>query len=144
MKDQFLSGQRCGEVMDSKYFKVIILAAILDGEIQSEEIEMINHIRNTHPLMKDIPEKKARSAIDDIYSKLSAGMETKHILEQLHHEFSEEERHSAYALAKEICASDFKLVSAEMRFLTEIEEIWNIPEEIKTVIQKSISLRYLI
>ena len=130
--------------MDLKYFKVIILAAVLDGEIQSEELKMVNHIKNTHPLMKDISEEEARSAVDDIYKKLSAGMETKHILEQLRHEFSQEESHSAYALAKEICASDFKLVSAEIKFLMEIEEIWNIPEDIKVVVQKSISLRYLI
>jgi len=130
--------------MDLKYFKVIILAAVLDGEIQSEELEMINYIKNTHPFMKDISEEEARFAMDDIYNKLSAGMETKHILEQLHREFSEEESYSAYALAKEICASDFKLVSAEMKFLAEIEEIWNIPEDIQIVVQKSISLRYLI
>ena len=30
--------------MDLKYFKVIILAAVLDGEIQPEELEMINYI----------------------------------------------------------------------------------------------------
>ena len=130
--------------MDLKYFKVIILAAVSDGEIQSEELEMINQIKNTHPLIKNIPEEDARSAMADIYNKVSAGMETKHILEQLYREFTEEEGHAAYAMAKEVCAADFQILPAEREFLTLIEEIWNIPENIKSAVQTSISLRYKI
>ena len=130
--------------MDVKYLKIIILAAVSDGEIQKEELDYINFIKKSHPHLKEIDDSLAQEVLADIYNKISAGMETKHILEQLRGEFSDEECHSAYALAKEICASDFKNLPAETEFLNLMEELWEIPDKIKYIVNESISLRYSI
>jgi uncharacterized membrane protein YebE (DUF533 family) len=130
--------------MEAKFLKIVLLAAVSDGEIQSEEIEMLNQIKNSHPSFRDISDDDAQSAMADVYNKVSAGMEIKHILDQLENNFSENEKHSAYALAKEVCVADFNILPAEKDFLNLLSETWKIPEEIKSAIDKSINLRYLL
>ena len=83
-----------------------------------------------------------REAMADIYNKLSAGMETKYIIEQLSSEFSNKEKQSAFALAKEICAADFDIKPAETDFLKLLEEEWKIPKSVISAVDQSISLRY--
>ena len=78
--------------MDAKFLKIVMLAAVADGEIQAEELDMLNQIKKAHPELKDIPDETARASMADIYNKFSAGMETKHILEQLGGEFNQSER----------------------------------------------------
>ena len=87
--------------MSDRFLKVILLAAVADGEIQTEELELINLFRKSHPVLKKINDDKARAAMADIYNKLSAGMEVKHILEQIGETLNQNEKESAFALAKE-------------------------------------------
>lgn len=128
--------------MDSKFLKVIILAAVADGQIQSQEVEMMKHLKTYHPQLKDIPDNKIQEIAIDIYNKCSSGMEAKHILDQLGEQLTAEERNSAYALAKEVCAADFNLLSAEDEFLKMLEEHWEISKSTVAAINRSISLRY--
>ena len=130
--------------MDAKFLKIVMLAAVADGEIQSQELDMLNHIKKAHPELKDIPDEAARASMADIYNKFSAGMETKHILEQLGGEFNQSERESAFALAKEVCAADFQIMPAETDFLSLMSEMWSIPDEVVQSIDRSIALRYSI
>ena len=41
--------------MDAKFLKIVMLAAVADGEIQAEELDMLNQIKKAHPELKDIP-----------------------------------------------------------------------------------------
>ena len=69
-----------------------MLAAIADGMVQEQELELINQIQRNHPEMKSVPEGAAKAAVADIYNKLSAGMEPRHILEQLSGEFTKDQK----------------------------------------------------
>ena len=60
--------------MDAKFLKIVMLAAVADGEIQAEELDMLNQIKKAHPELKDIPDEAARASMADIYNKFSAGM----------------------------------------------------------------------
>ena len=130
--------------MDAKFLKIVMLAAVADGEIQGEELEMLNHIKQSHPELKNIPDEAARAAMADVYNKFSAGMETKHILEQLGEEFNQKEKESAFAMAKEVCAADFNILPAETEFLQLLIEMWSIPEDVIQIVNKSVELRYSI
>lgn len=128
--------------MDSKFLKVVMLAAVADGEIQVEELEMLNQIKKAHPQLKNIPDESARIAMADVYNKFSSGMEAKHILEQLGNEFNQNERESAFALAKEVCAADFQIMPAETDFIDLLAEMWSIPTDVVQSVDRSIKLRY--
>ena len=58
-----------------------MLAAVADGEIQLKAW-ILNQIKKSSRAKK-YPDDAARAAIADVCNKFSAGMETKHILEQL-------------------------------------------------------------
>ena len=105
---------------------------------------MLNQIKKSHPELKNIPDDAARAAMADVYNKFSAGMETKHILEQLCSEFSQKERETAFALAKEVCAADFNILPAETEFLQLVIEMWSIPDDVVHAVNRSIALRYSI
>lgn len=128
--------------METRFLKVIMLAAVSDGQIQEEELALVSQIRKTHPALRKISDDAAQAAMADVYNKLSAGMEARHILEQLGEQLSSEEKLSAYALAKEVCSADFKIDDAEGEFLQVIEELWEIPADIIAAVTKSSQLRY--
>lgn len=128
--------------MKLEYLKLIMLAAVADGKIQEQELSLIARIKSNHAELKEIPEEQTQEAMADIYNKLSAGMEVTHILELLGRQFDETQRHAAYALAKEVCASDFEVGPAETDFLRLLETEWNIPAKVCKSIDLSIQLRY--
>lgn len=128
--------------MDPKFLKIILLAAVSDGQIQPQELEILNYIRAHHPLMNKVSDKQIQGVLADIYNKFSAGMETAHILDQLGREFTVEEKHTAYALAVEVCAADFNFADDEKRFIELVERTWDIPDSVKTHVMGSINLRY--
>jgi tellurite resistance protein len=130
--------------MDAKFLKIILLAAVSDGEIQGEELELLNQVKKSHPELKKIPDEVARMAMADIYNKFSAGMETKYILEQLGSEFNKQEKESAFAMAMEVCAADYNILPAESDFLQLLVVIWAIPDDVVNVVKESIKLRYSI
>ena len=75
--------------MEAKFLKIIVLAAISDGEFQASEKDLIDHLVKSHPIFKAWSEI-ASSAMVDIYNKTNAGMEPKYILDQLGPEFDQE------------------------------------------------------
>ena len=128
--------------MNTTFLKIILLAAVSDGQIQPEEIKMLTQFKNAHPQFKTIPDQTAQEALADIYNKFSAGMETKQILEQLAEHLTMSNKETAYALAKEVCASDFNLSEPENEFLKMIENQWGISQVTIAAVEKSIKLRY--
>ena len=130
--------------MATKLLKMVVLAAVSDGEVQPNELEAINLIRKSHPVLRQVSDSECQAAIADIYNKISAGMEPKHILEQIGSEYSSEEKSLAYALAVEVCYSDFSIKNEEMHFLNDIEKQWKIPKEVSEPIKFSANLRFFI
>ena len=130
--------------MDAKFLKVVILAMDADGDFQQEELDMLKQVINAHPEFKGITNEDGIEVMGELYNKLSVGMERKHILEQLGEEFNQNEKETAFALAKEICASDFKIMPAETDFLSLMCEMWSIPDDVVQAVNRSIALRYSI
>lgn len=113
-----------------------------DGDFQMQEQELLKHMINSHPEFRGITHTEWIEVASDLYNKLSAGMEKKHILKQISTELTEHEKHVAFALASEICAADFQTVPTETDFLNLLVELWQISEEIVFAIRKSVELRY--
>ena len=124
------------------YLKVILLAAVSDGEIQTSELAMINRLKQNHPIIRNISDANAQRAAVDVYNKISAGMNVKYILDELKEQLTEREQHVAYALAQEVIATDFKLDQKEKDFISNLESYWNIPKEVIDVVTDSVNLRY--
>ena len=59
-------------MMDAKFLKIVMLAAVSDGQIQAEELEMLNQIKTLTEL-KSISDEAARAAMADVYNKFAAG-----------------------------------------------------------------------
>lgn len=130
--------------MPQSLLKIILLASVSDGEIQPSELAMMNQIKTSHPTLKKMKDSEIQQASADIYNKLSAGMDFKHIIAQLSENMSEAQRNTAYALAKEICASDYEMHPAENDYIKELEKQFSIDENIIDIVNKSIEIRYTI
>lgn len=130
--------------MPQSLLKIILLASVADGEIQPSELAMMNQIKASHPTLKKIKDSEVQEASADIYNKLSAGMELKHIIEQLGESMSETQRNTAYALAKEVCAADYEMHPAENDYINELETQFSISDRVKDIVNESIKIRYAI
>jgi len=122
--------------------KIILLAASSDGRIQTQEREMINQFISQHPYIKGISKNDLNLCFNEIKSKINAGMKTKYLIQDIGENLNQIEKNTAYALAFEICAVDLSLDDAETIFMTELESIWSIDEEIKRAVKLSVKLRY--
>ena len=130
--------------MPQSLMKIIILASVSDGEIQPSELEMMNQVKALHPVLKKISENDVQEATADIYNKLTAGMEAKHIIEQLGSLMTQNQKNTAYALAKEVCSADYQILPAENEFLGELEKQFGISKKLKDALELSIKTRYII
>ena len=130
--------------MPQSLLKIILLASVSDGEIQPSELAMMNQIKAAHPTLKKITDSEVQEASADIYNKLSAGMDFKHIIEQISENMSETQRNTAYALAKEVCAADYELHPTENDYIKELEKQLGISDDIIYLVNKSIEIRYAI
>jgi len=130
--------------MKIEYFKIMFLAVISDGEIHQAETDMLKNLKGLHPLIKDITDQSVTDALQEINDKINAGMKTKFLIEEIGDKLSEDQKQTAFALAKEVCAADFKVVPAETEFLDLIESVWAINEETINAIDLSIRLRYFV
>lgn len=130
--------------MKITFYKIVILAMIADGIIQDEERLMVMQLEKSHPQFRDLTAAEAKQAQVDVYNQISVGMEPKHIVEQIGSELSSVQKHTAFALAKEVCAADFNVFPAETDFLKLLEEMWSIPSEVVASVDASLALRYSI
>lgn len=130
--------------MDAKFLKILMLAAVADGEVQSEELERLHQYKQSHPKLKDIPDDTSWAAIADVHNKLKADITPQQILEHLGPEFSQNEKESAFAMANEVCASDFNMLPSETEFLQLVINTWSIPDDVVHAVERSIQLRYSI
>ena len=129
----------------SKYFlQILVLAASSDGDIQKEERVLINKFSEHHPYLKDITPSEFNEIVMDVQKKLAVGMKASYILEDINQTISDDEKVTAYALAYEICASNFTFAHQELDFLKLIKEKWKISNDDHDAILRSINIRYKI
>ena len=125
-----------------EYIKIIILAAVSDGEFHEDEIAIIQKLKNSHSQFSNITDAQAHSIVADIYNKISAGMDPKMIIEQMGESLTDEQKLIGYALAKEICVADFTYNEDEKKFIKLLEDLWQIPEDAIEKIEFSLNLRF--
>lgn len=125
-----------------EYIKIIILAAVSDGEFHEDEIATIQRLKNSHSQFSNITDAQAHAIVADIYNKISAGMEPKMIIEQMGNNMTDKQKLIGYALAKEICIADFTYNDDEKKFIKLVEEVWKIPDEAIEKIEFSLNIRY--
>ena len=128
--------------MNLNLLKIAIMAAVAYGAIQEAESGLLIHFRKSHPKFKAISDSDAQNATVEIYNKVSAGMETKFILQEIGQQLSMEQKNAAYALAREICVADSEVFPEEHNFISLLEDLWNIKVSTKNSVDRSIQLRY--
>lgn len=128
--------------MSETYVKLVVLAAISDGEIQAEELALINSLRSNFQAMRGVDEQDFNNAVADVYNKVSAGMELHMILDVLGKDLSTHEKNVGYALAMEVVRSNFQYVDGEKTFIKTLEERWAIDTTVLDAVELSANLRY--
>jgi len=128
--------------MSDTYVKLVVLAAISDGEIQAEELALINGLRVNFAAMRGIDEQDFNNAVADVYNKVSAGMELHMILEVLGKGLSTHEKNVGYALAMEVVRSNFQYVDGEKTFIGTLIECWDVEADVIEAVNLSAHLRY--
>lgn len=129
----------------SKYLlQVLILAAGSDGEIQKEELALIHKYKEHYPSLKNLAAIEYDTEIAGIFNKIKAGMSPEYIIDDIGKNIDEDEKATAYALAYEICASNFSIVPPENDLLELMKKKWKITSEDHDAILRSINIRYKI
>lgn len=128
--------------MSKNLVQLIILAAVSDGKIDLEEKQLLQTYRRLYPPIRDITQDEFDNEKILLFNRLSAGMSTKQIIENIGEELSEKEREIGYALAVEVCASNFEMLPQEIDLLKDIVKEWNIKIDIVSALQVSAELRY--
>ena len=128
--------------MSKNLVQLIILAAVSDGKIDLEEKQLLQTYRRLYPPIRDITQDEFDNEKILLFNRLSAGMSTKQIIENIGEELSENEREIGYALAVEVCASNFEMLPQEIDLLKDIVKEWNIKIDIVSALQVSAELRY--
>jgi uncharacterized membrane protein YebE (DUF533 family) len=128
--------------MNINCLKIMILAAVSDGEIQDEELHLIQMLRSNIPSLKALSEADFNGAVAEIYNALSSGIAVDLLVQNLGKELSPEERNRGYALAMEVCRANFDYIPVEQEFINELEVLWDIESSIVEAITVSSDLRY--
>ena len=130
--------------MSKHLLQVLVLAAGCDGEIQKEELALINKYKEHYPSLKNLTGIDHDTELANIFNKIKAGMSSEYIIEDIGKEINENEKLTAYALAYELCASNFALVPPENDLLKSMKIKWKISNIDHDAIIRSINIRYKI
>lgn len=128
--------------MNINCLKIMILAAVSDGEIQDEELHLIQMLRSNVPSLKALSETEFNTAVAEIYNALSSGIAVDLLVQNLGKELSSEERNRGYALAMEVCRANFEYIPVEQEFIKELEVLWGVDPSIAEAVTMSADLRY--
>ena len=128
--------------MSKEILQVLLLAAASDGKIDPEEQQLLENYRKHYPPIRDLSQEEFNSEAVAVFNRISAGMKPEHIVDVLGEELSEENKNTAYALAVEVCASNFNIAPPENDFLSCLESQWKIKKKIIESVRLSSQLRY--
>jgi len=128
--------------MSKHLLQVLILAAGSDGEIQKEELALIHKYKEHYPSLKNLSGIEYDTEIAGVFNKIKAGMSPEYIIEDIGKNIEDDEKITAFALAYEVCASNFSLVPPENDLLILMKEKWNISDEDNNAIVRSVKIRY--
>ena len=128
--------------MSKSIVQILVLAAMSDNELHAEEKALLEIYKNFYPTIRNMTQEEFNQEFNAVFTKLEAGMKDTHIVAALGEDLSESEKNTAYALAVEVCASNFEIVPPETDFIKDIEEQWKIKKKIIESVKLSAQLRY--
>lgn len=131
-------------IVSKELIHILFLAAGSDGEVQKEELDLIRHYRKYYPSLQNITQEEFELEVAKLFNQVSSGIENQYILAQLGKNLSQEQKNSGYALAVEVCASNFAIVPPETDLLAEIRDIWKIEDKVRDAVDLSVKLRYAV
>ena len=82
--------------------------------------------------------------IAGVFNKIKAGMGPEYLIDDIGKNINEDEKATAYALAYEVCASNFTIVPPENDLLDLMKKKWKISNEDHDAILRSVNIRYKI
>ena len=129
-------------IIKNALIHVLILASSIDGYQQIEEQLVIENYKKNFGAFKNISEEKFIEEARSISAKIFAGMKVDYIITDIGNELDNEGKNIAYALAAEVCASNFEIVPPETDLLNKMYKAWKIPKNIRESVNTSIKLRY--
>ena len=116
------------------------MAALCDGELQHLEHEIIKNILDNPEC--DISEEDFWECARKSYDALNSGVPNNLLLQSYANDLNEKESQTVYALAYEICSSNYILTQQEKEFLNLLEKFLEIDTYVKTTVRESIQFRY--
>jgi uncharacterized membrane protein YebE (DUF533 family) len=128
--------------MGAKLVDVLIIAVFADGRIDPQEAALLQSLLVHYPKLKDVSRESFDASQVKLKNRLQAGVSIKQIIEELGSAFTENEKNTAYALAYEICASNYELEVKERDLLQDMQRAWQIKRGVVNAIKTSIQLRY--
>ena len=128
--------------MRVELLKTMILAMVADEATDYQEVELINSYRNQYPPLKDVPAKTIKSEIERVIVLKQNGIDDSFMVEDIGKNLSKPERLTAFALASEVCASNFNISDDEINFLILLKQKWDIPKTVVESVFTSLNLRY--
>jgi len=128
--------------MSTSLIKIVLLAAVADGEIQDEEKLLLQTYKQRYPRLRGVTQKDYDNAQIELFNKVKAGVRIPHLIEDIGMALSDEEKEIAYALTYEVCASNFHLAPQEEEILNTMKTVWKLKSGIVNSVRLSAKLRY--
>lgn len=128
--------------MSTSLIKIVLLAAVADGEIQDEEKLLLQTYKQRYPRLRGVTQKDYDNAQIELFNKVKAGVRIPHLIEDIGMALSDDEKEIAYALTYEVCASNFHLAPQEEEILNTMKTVWKLKSGIVNSVRLSAKLRY--
>jgi len=128
--------------MSTSLIKIVLLAAVADGEIQDEEKLLLQNYKERYPRLRGVTQKDYDNAQIELFNKVKAGVRIPHLIEDIGMDLSDDEKEIAYALTYEVCASNFHLAPQEEEILNTMKTVWKLKSGVVNSVKLSAKLRY--
>ena len=128
------------------FLTLMLMSTLVDGRVHETEIQLIKNYTRLYPGFSGLSDGKIKKSADELNRKLNSGFDEETVVDALLREMSEQlskpDREKGYALACEVCASNFELHPNERLFIDKIEKIFGISIDTIGAVSKSMMLRY--
>ena len=128
--------------MSIAILQTMVLAAYADGKLHEEEKNLIRTYQALYPPLQDIPKQELDKEMMNIAKKKELKVKDRHIIEDIGEKMSKSEKETAFALAAEVCYSNFNIVPTENNLLDFLQVNWDIKKNTANAVYKSLKLRY--
>ncbi|MDB9870800.1 hypothetical protein OAD33_06980 [Alphaproteobacteria bacterium] len=128
--------------MSKEFIHVIFLVSFFDLKPCEMEKDWLNNFRKNFPSLKKFTDEEFKQEVEYILKKIDAEMKVDYIINDIGNVLDQDAKNIAFAIAAEVCASNFEIATHEKALLKKMLDIWNINNSVKDSIYTSIKLRY--